>query len=74
MLHLTVQFVNGELSEWQEPESILSDLKELERGGLQGRALVDALISDDWGVPPRSVSIKGTLEDGTHVNRSIPYR
>lgn len=42
--------------------------------GLEGRRLVDQLISDDWGPPPRSVRLYGRLSDGKTIEVVILYR
>ena len=48
----------------------LSKYKSLAVQGYEGKALVDALLTDVWGAPPLRVRI---LEDGLQV-AAIPYR
>jgi len=48
----------------------LSKYKSLAVQGYEGKALVHALLTDDWGAPPMRVRI---LEDGLQV-AVIPYR
>lgn len=71
MLRVEVNFVDGGAMDWAVPDSILHDLARLRRGGLDGRELVDALLTDDWGPPPRTVTITGTTADGQVIRESI---
>ena len=70
-IKVTVSTVDGGLMEWNEDTSIVSRLNRLRNDGYQGRALVDALITDDWGPPPSHVRLSGKLDDGTIVNDVI---
>jgi len=74
MLKVSIPLVNGDLQEFDQPDSIMSRLSSLRRDSYEGKALVHALLTDDWGPPPRSVRIRGTLEDGTMVDEYIPYQ
>jgi len=38
-----------------------------------GRELIQGLIGDDWGPPPRCLQIEATSVDGTTVVISVPY-
>jgi hypothetical protein len=38
-----------------------------------GKELIQTLISDDWGAPPRCLLIKARSDDGTTVVISVPY-
>jgi hypothetical protein len=38
-----------------------------------GKELIDGLIGDDTGAPPRSLEIMATADDGSQVIISIPY-
>lgn len=73
MLKVSASLVNGGLQESDEADSIIEQLSSLRREGYEGRALVNELITDDWGAPPVGVRITGTLEDGTIVDEYIPY-
>ena len=73
MIQVQIHLVNGGLQEFSEHPSIINRLIDLRNDGLSGKQLVDALISDDWGAPPSSVSLTGTLEDGTRVEEHISY-
>jgi hypothetical protein len=48
----------------------LSKYKSLAAQGYEGKTLIHALLTDDWGAPPLRVRI---LENGEEVAR-IPYR
>jgi hypothetical protein len=73
MLKVEVNTVNGGAMDWPVPDSILDKLARLRRDGLEGRDLVHELLTDDWGAPPRGVSITGTTDDGRSINEYIPY-
>jgi hypothetical protein len=68
-----VHLVNGDLQEFREGGDFLRRLARLEREGLQGRALIHELITDDWGAPPVRVVLSGTDLAGAAFTRSIPY-
>jgi hypothetical protein len=38
-----------------------------------GKELIQTLISDDWGAPPRCLLIEARSDDGTTVVISVPY-
>ena len=63
MIKITVYYVNGKMSEWDEPNSIIKNLYNIEQSGLSGKSLINSLITDDWGCPPKFVSIKGIYEN-----------
>jgi len=70
---VSIRFVDGSLQEYFEGMKILSDLARLKRQGLEGKLLIHALLTDDWGPPPRLVQIKGVDESGCSVDIKIPY-
>ena len=51
-------------------DNYLSKYESLAAQGYEGKALIHALLTDDWGAPPLRVRI---LEDGRQV-AAIPYR
>ena len=51
----------------------LQKLRQLESEGYQGKSLIDTLISDDWGAPPRGVLLKGILSNGQKIDENIRY-
>lgn len=55
MIKITVYYVNGKMSEWDEPNSIIKKLYNIEQSGLSGKSLINSLITDDWGCPPKFV-------------------
>ena len=73
MVRVEVSLVHGGDQSWTEGDSLVREMEELKRSGLKGKALIHALIADDWGPPPIGVRIRGTLEDGSTVNEWIPY-
>jgi hypothetical protein len=68
-----VHLVDGGLMEIPVDQGFLDKLKQLQKSGLQGKALVNELIGDDWGTPPLVVVIKGLAPDGSLVDLRIPY-
>lgn len=38
-----------------------------------GKELIDYLITDDWGTPPKSMIIEAISDDGNKVIVNIPY-
>lgn len=73
MLTVGVHSVDGGLQEWSEPDALHRRLIELRLQGMKGKRLIHALLTDDWGPPPMSVTIHGTLADGTEVDERLPY-
>lgn len=66
-------FYDGSMSEYEENNFFILQLRKLQNNGYQGKSLIDALISDDLGAPPSSVILKGKLNDGSEINESILY-
>lgn len=71
MLTACAYLVNGEMLDLGVV--IEASLKRLQAEGYSGRALIDALITDDWGAPPRFVEIVGKGADGKRISLRIPY-
>lgn len=38
-----------------------------------GKQLIQELLTDDWGAPPKSLCIEASMDNGTKVTISIPY-
>ena len=49
MAKFSVGFVDGGKQDYEEDRTILARLLELKSQGLDGKRLIDALITDDWG-------------------------
>lgn len=73
MLKIEINFVDGGAQGYAVPDSKFKELKALQRQGLEGKELIHEWWTDDYGPPPRGISIKGTLDDGTKVNEYIPF-
>jgi hypothetical protein len=69
MITACAYLVNGEMLD----AGVVSETKlaQLQAEGYVGRELVDALISDDWGAPPRFVKLSGSDSAGRHVDLTI---
>jgi len=50
-----------------------ASLHKLQSEGYSGRHLIHALITDDWGAPPRFVKFTGKDDNGVPVEIVIPY-
>jgi len=51
----------------------LVDGGEYDPGYETGKQLIHGMVTDDWGVPPRSMVIEARTGDGKRVVISIPY-
>ncbi len=60
MPQVSTGFVDGSRHDYEEDQNLMVRLKQLQSQGLEGRKLVDALLTDDWGPPPKWV----TIQDG----------
>ena len=69
MTTVSISFVDGSRQDFDEDDSFVQRLRSLQKQGLEGRELIDKLISDDWGPPPRFVTIHGP-----DVDLTIPYK
>jgi hypothetical protein len=72
-LTIMVELVDGRQRQWQVSPSFLVALRGLRQRGINGRRLIHELITDDWPVLPRLVTISGVDEDGEHIIFRIPY-
>lgn len=71
---VAVNLVDGSYTEWNEPLGILAKHDRLVHEGLSGKALIHALLSDDWGPPPVRVTLSCPGVDGKTIKIVIPYR
>lgn len=55
-VEIAVEFVDGSRREFTMPLGILATHDRLAHQGLRGKALVDALLGDDWGPLPVRVT------------------
>jgi hypothetical protein len=75
MLHVTVRFADGSVQSLRKPAAIVERLAELRLQGIEGRALLVALLeSGDWDRPISGIAISGALEDGRFVNDWVSCR
>lgn len=75
MSQITVHayLVNGDLQEFSFDIGFLETLKAMQSEGYTGKQLINRLITDDWGGPPRVIEISGVGADGKSRNIRIPY-
>ena len=73
MIKVEIYYVDGSMSDFQEGDEFISMLRRLERDGYKGKSLIDNLISDDWGVPPSGILLKGTMSNGVVIDENIRY-
>jgi hypothetical protein len=73
-IRVSIHLDNGDLQEFRKGPGFLERLRSLQARGVEGKALIDELITDDWGVPPRVVIISGVAPDGQRLEDIlIPY-
>ncbi len=73
MIKIKVFLVDGSLIEYEEAPGFLIRYKQLVIQGLEGKALIHELLTDDWGPPPLSVNISGKALNGSIIDMNIPY-
>jgi hypothetical protein len=56
-VNVKAHLINGGLLEWQMGPEFLEKLDRLRRNGLEGKRLINELLTDDWGAPPTVVVI-----------------
>lgn len=72
MIKIIVDYVDGSMNEWDETESIIENLFHLEGNGYKDKTLINELITDDWGCPPKFITIKGTYKN-KEFNKVLGY-
>lgn len=68
---ISIHFNNGGFDQWVDSPALLTKLEALRSRGLDGKALVHALLTDDWAAPPSFVVISN---DATGDEVTIVYR
>lgn len=71
-LKLIVRRIDGSSIESQLSASLFEQLRALKARGYSGKRIINELIADDWGPPPRLVKISGIV-DGSSVDEVIHY-
>ncbi len=66
--------VNGGSQQYYEGYALIERYDRLRRQGLDGKALVHELFSDDWGPPPVGITLEGKRKGDLDFNVYIPYR
>jgi len=74
LVKVAANLVDGSYTEWNEPLGILAKHDRLVHEGLSGKALIHALLHDDWGPPPTRVTLSYPGVDGKPIEIVIPYR
>lgn len=74
MIRVIIRFVDGGIQEFDEGLSFLKKLSDLKKIGYDGKDLIHALLTDDWGPPPSHINIKGKSETGKKIDITIPYK
>lgn len=70
-MKVAIRFVDGSYSEHQMSLQVLADHDRLLQQGLQGTALINGLLGDDWAAPPREVTITGPGSDGVPIEITL---
>ena len=74
-LLIRIHLVDGGLQERHIPATaFLQKHGLLVSSGLDGKALVDELFGDDWGLPPQRIEVTGSNDNSERVNIRISYR
>lgn len=73
-IKVKVNLVDGSLNEFNQPLGIIAKYDRLVHQGLQGKALIHELLTDDWGLPPVRVTLSFVSVDGKPIEIVIPYR
>lgn len=75
MSHVTVTaaLVDGGALDFVPGPDFLDRLRALQAQGVEGREIIHALLTDDWGPPPVFVMVAGTDADGRQIDIRIPY-
>lgn len=71
---VAIRFVDGGYTEYRQPLGILATHDRLVHDGLTGKALIDALLGNDWGPPPVTVTLNSAGSNGKPVEIVIAYR
>lgn len=70
---VSIGFVDGGSHEYYEGHELIDRYEQLKQRGLEGKALVHALFSDDWGPPPVWINLAGHRKDDRPFRIDIPY-
>jgi len=70
---VSIRLVDGGLQEFREGPGFLERLRSLQARGVQGKALIEQLISDDWAAAPEVVIISGVADGEPIDDIVIPY-
>jgi len=71
---VSIHFVDGGFQELRKGSDFLVRLRSLQARGVEGKALINQLISDDWAAPPSAAVVSGIGPDGERIKIVIPYR
>jgi hypothetical protein len=74
LVKVVADLVDDGRSQWTQPLTILAKHDRLVHEGLSGKALIHALLTDDWGPPPVRVTLSCPGVNGKDVEIVIPYR
>ena len=58
MVHAEARLRNGGLAEFDLPDNTMQRIEQLRRDGITERGIIQKLITDDWGCPPRFVEFR----------------
>jgi hypothetical protein len=72
-IKVEVWFVDGGYMDWVQPATLVARYHDLVGRGLEGKALVHQLLTDDWGPPPTRIRLTGRDAAQNAVDISIPY-
>jgi len=70
---VSAQLADGRTRDFDVEPDFLQRLYALQLGGIQGKELIHALLTDDWTTPPVLVTVSGIAPDGERVDINIRY-
>ena len=66
---IEIRFVDGGLDDSISGDHYLQNYRKLKAEGYEGKKLIHELLTDDWGAPPHTV----TIREDSRVVAVIPY-
>lgn len=73
MVHVSLSTVDGGFQEWTKSDSFYRACISLREAGLNGKAIIQKMISKDWKAVPKGMRLSGTLEDGSSIDEYVSY-
>lgn len=72
-IQVEARLVDGSTQDFRFGESFILEMNRLKAQGINGKALIHSLLTDDWGAPPLYILVTGVDQNGAVINERIPY-